>query len=299
MLSARKILSLILIPLALSSSSCTNFMEDFSSKDSDEAIYNDAVTLMNAQEWDAAIDKFEELSPGYASRSEVVENWAGTLAGKCGLRFFDVVTALGNGGQLLQAAMDSFTGKEVDTSACLAAQAKMEELGMTPSSRTTSQNFFMLILGLGKVGAFLHADADRNGTSNFGDGSMDAGFDACEQQRPSPPFPAQTPPAMDNPDGQFSDNELNQIVTGFGMILTNFAAISASLSGTDAGQVLADLEAQCAAIVPNPCNVTDPNTVDAQTRFALATMIHSGPATTEIQVGIGGCSGSLATCCGQ
>lgn len=299
MLKARNILFILLIPIALGSSSCTNFLEEPSGKNSDEAKYYDAIELMNNQEWDASIAKFEEISPGYASRSEVIENWAGALAGKCGIRFFDVVSALGSGGAILQAAMDSFTGKVVDTAACLDAEEKMEELGATPAARTNSQNFFMLILGLGKVGAFLHADADRDGTGSLGDGTKDAGFDACDEQWPSPPAPAQNPPASDNPDGSFSNNELNQIVTGFGMIMENFAAISASLSGTDAGTVLTEIQTECAGITPNPCTTTDPTLVDDDTRFALATIIHSGPATTEIQVGIGACAGSLATCCGQ
>jgi hypothetical protein len=226
----------------------------------------------------------------------VKENWAGALAGKCGLDFVGVFEAIGGGDPLLKGAMNAFTGVEIEPEYCIFAQEKMEEIGATPSLRTSSQNLFMLVLGLGKIGAYLRADADIDGTGNLGDDSMDAGFDACENHEF--PVPAGVPPATDLGDGLFSENELNQIVTGFGLILMNFASIADDLSG-GTGDALADVDAACSAIVPNPCNITDPSSVDAQTRYTFAAMIHSSTATTEIQIGIGACNGSLVTCCGQ
>jgi hypothetical protein len=291
-----KILLLIFASLALSNAACSNIFKGAASKTSDQVRYEDALKAIDAGEWATAIAKFELLSPDFAARQEVIEDWAGALAGHCGMDFVAVLDSIGSGGTLLQGAMNSVSGVEVNPGSCILAQTKMEEISALASQRTASQNLFMLVLGLGKIGAYLRADADRDGTGNLGDGSKDASFDACAGHEvvPGPP----NPEVGDEGDGLLSANELNQMITGFGLILLNFSAIADDLSG-GTGDALEAIDTACSALVPNPCNITDTTAINDQTRYTFAAMIHSGSSTTEIQIGIGACNGALAGCCGQ
>lgn len=268
----------------------------WSDQETDAARYEEALKSIDRQDWDAALAMFELLGDDYKNRTDVIENWSGAHAGKCGIDFMTVFTSIGSGQPLLKAAMNAFTGRDIDVASCHAARAKMEELGSSPFQRNASQNLFMLVLGMGHAGAYLRRDADIDGSNNLGDGSMDVGFDACANHEL--PFPAGSPPASDLADGLFSVNELNQIIMGFGLIINNFAAISAEVGGTE-GDALAEINDACDAISPNPCTLSDPSLIDDQARFTFAAIIHSGPDTTELKLGIGSCSGSLPTCCGQ
>lgn len=272
--------------------SCANIFEPASKKDTDEALYEDALKYLDASSWDSAIAKFNLLSDNYKLKTEVIENWAGAYAGKCGLIFSTYLSRLTgtNSGSTtaFKYFMNAFTGTTVDPQSCVLAENKMKEITPTVSGRSASQSFFMLLLGMVKIGAILRADADRDSTSNYGDGSMDAGFDAC------------TVSATDyTSDGQLSDIDVTHIITGLGMVLENFAAVSASLSGGDIGTTISSISTSCSGLNPNPCNISDPANVTAAMILAMRYMIHTTTGNPTIAIGIGGCTnGVIALCCG-
>ncbi len=284
--------SKIIFVIFFFSVSCANIFEPASKKDTDEALYEDALKALDASSWDTAITKFGLLSTNYKARTEVIENWAGAYAGKCGLVFSTYISRLTGSSSGSSTAfkyfMNAFTGTSVDPESCVLAENKMKEITPTVSGRTASQSFFMLLLGMVKVGSILRYDADKDSTGNLGDGTMDAGFDACVAG--SGDYTS---------DGQLTDTDVTHIITGLGMILENFAAVSASLSGSDIGTTLNSISTSCSGLAPNPCNITDPANVTAPMITTMRYLIHTATGNPTIALGIGGCTNAVvALCCG-
>ena len=276
--------------------SCSNIFEKAASKTTDEAILEDATKALDSLNFDSAISKFSELSTEYKTRQDVIEQWAWALAGKCGMDFITFFTNLGqatlSGSTIFRYFMSAFDQVVIDPASCKLAEEKMNEISPSPSSRNANQNLFMMILGMVKIGTYLRYEADRDSTSSLGDGSMDAGFDACTVSATDLPA---NPPVI----GQFSDNDIKQIVTGLGQVIMNFTAVGASVLGTDATAALSGLTTTCAALPTNPCNITDPANVDATTVTLMRQLLHTAPTNPALALGIGGCTNADVTqCCG-
>jgi hypothetical protein len=278
-----------LVLVLLSATSCQNVFKNTANKTTDEAYYEDAQKAMDALDWDEAISKFASMGAEFKSRPTVIEQWAGAYAGKCGLNFISYFGNLGSssltGSTLFKYFMNQFTGISISPQHCSLAQSKMEELGATSAERTSSQNLFMAILGMVKVGAYLRSIADVDGTDNLGDGTADY---------PAAPSPG----TYDSCDPAILDNDsLNGVITGMGLITNNITYLTVALGGSagDIGTALDDLAAVCAG---GACGKTDVSTVDVNDRDTFRDLLKTGTTNPSAPMGIEACvDPAILPCC--
>ena len=259
--------------------SCSNVFRGMSRQDSDEALYEDALKAMNSSDWDSAITKFQTLSATFLAQRTVRENYAGALAGKCGLIFMDYLNTISSsspGGSVttFQWLMNAFTQKIVNPSSCVLAETQIRSLGATPALRTTGQNLFLVILSLVKIGTTLRNRADIDSTNSLGDGTTDASFNACTA----------SPSAAD----VLTDAEIREVITGLALAIENSASLP---SGAGIGTSLGTLGGVCGAT----CNKTDSSAVNASDITTIRNLL----ATTANTIGVGGqCPTTIpAACC--
>lgn len=253
----------------------TNFFESFSKQDSDEALLQDALLLIDESNFDQAISKLSQISSDYKENSETktkfYETNAAAYAGKCGLIFTDFASSFGGSGGFIAQARNAFLGKLVDAPSCGLAQASMEALGSN-AVRTANQNFFMAILGLAKLGTLLRASSDSTNS-----GTADPLWSGC---------------AVDAGGGHgISDDDVKFAFTGLGLLLDNLAAIGGSVSGLDSA-ALSTFADTCATLVGVPCSLTATSSVTDPMVKVFRKIIDS---PTD---GIGSCSNAVgAICC--
>lgn len=269
----RNVLNFILC-LALLATGCSNPLEGLARKDTDEALYEDALKLLDKQDYLGSIEKFEAMSDGFASRTKVREHWAGALAGQCGLNFINYFTQLGDvdfgANPFFKALMDAWTDTDVSPSHCRRAENKIKEI-WEGELRTGSQQLFMAILSMAKIGTYLRTKADTDK-----DGAVDAGFTSCTAA---------------NDDDHLTNTEVAEIVSGFSLFLLNIVGFGSSLSNS-LEDLLDDLDFVCQALDPSPCDVFAAESVDAD----MITLFRKILDTAD--VGVGSCiDPSGALCC--
>ena len=255
-------------------SGCANIFRGPSSKTTDEVYFEDAQKAMDTLSWDLAITNFKSISPDFASRRDVIEAWAGTYAGKCGLDFIGYFTALSNaslaGSTFFLFLMKAFDGKIISPQYCTLAQAKMEEISKNPANRTASENLFMAILGMVKIGVYLKTNADPTDT-----GAPAPAFDSCTS------FPV-------------ADN--NEIVTGLGLITSNLVYLTAALASGSISGALTSVNTAC-GLSPGVCGKTDAATVTASDRKIIDAFLKTSGANPTAPIGIGNCANNLVIPC--
>lgn len=253
---------------------CANVFRGPSNKTSDEAYFENAQKAMDTQDWDLAITNFNLLSSDFKSRPDVIEAWAGTYAGKCGLDFITYFAALGNaslaGSTFFTFLMNAFTGRAIAPQYCTMAQAKMEEISAAPANRSSSENLFMAILGMVKIGVYLKKNADTND-----DGIPDVAFDACTSL-----------PAADN----------KEITTGLGLLTTNLTYLTAVLSSGSVSGALTAVNAAC-SLSPGACGKTDATTVSPADLNSIDDLLKTSSSNPTVPLGIGNCVNPVATLC--
>lgn len=269
----KKTMNYLLSAMLLFSLGCANPLEAGAKKDTDEAIYEDAEKAMNSGDWEEALEKLESLSDSFKARPEVIRTWAGVLANKCGLDFISLVQSLKEADlsstTIFRYFMILFQTTAVDPTSCDLAQTKMEEIGVLPANRTEGDNFFMAILGMAKIGTYLKSLADTNE-----DGATDVGFNSCA-------------PAS------FSDANLNNFITGMGLVTTNASYLPSSVS-TSIGSYFTQISTVCGA----SCSVTDPDDVQPGDRDTFRDILKTGPSNPTLPAGIETCNnGAVTTCC--
>ena len=251
-----------------------NIFSASASKTSDESLYEDALKLIDDADFDGAIAKILLMTTANQNTEEVQRSLAGAYAGKCGLIFLDMMEGLSSGtGTPFNIFMSGFTSITVTPASCYTSQTTLEtKFGATAAARDNSDvNMFMAVLGMAKIGTYLRekADADQ-------DGVVDAAFNACNA-------------------GSISDAEVKQVGTGLGMVIDNFTAVAAAVSGgSGALDAIANLQAACALMPSNPCTITDPNSAswDATRIKAIRSIIKS------TSYGIQSCADAgIVTCC--
>ncbi|GIL18455.1 MAG: hypothetical protein BroJett040_22060 [Oligoflexia bacterium] len=227
-----------------------------SNKETDQARYEDALKAKNNSDWDTAITKFQALSSDFLNQEAVLEQYAGALAGKCGLNFITYTNSLGSSTidsstPFFKYLMNAFTGKAVSPAHCTTAEMVMKQIKTMTGTWTTNQTFFVLILSMVKMGTYIRNKADVDGTGNLGDGNPDATINLCRDAE-----------AGDATTAYLTDTEIKEIITGFALMLQNFAAFSANLGG--AGDALATISATCGPPLNLTfCSKTDAAGVDA------------------------------------
>lgn len=247
---------LYLTILALFMNSCgPNVLSGLGSQTSDEYYLEEATKANNAQNYDYALDVLlNKLSAGAQARASTKELLASAYAGKCGFNFVDYVDGLANStGSPFNMVMQPFVQVAADPSYCLLALQTIDTIG-TPSQRTTNQNTFSAITGLVLMGISLRAYADKDGTDNNGDGLMDVNNMVCQA-------------------GQISDDQMNDIIVGYGYFVTNFAYIGAMLGNATSG--LDDSISMCTSTPGADCDVTDKASVTSQTRDVMRRLLNT------------------------
>lgn len=230
----RAVKHFILLTLLLITSSCDkpNVLTEYSKTDSDEALFLEARKRMDNFEWDKAISILtSDLTPEYRNTSKVKERLMHAYGGKCGISFFDMIHSLKsmNSTSMFDIALKVFDQKVVNVAACDAAIGVLHELGPTSATRTHDQNTFAAILGLTQMGTTIKAKFDRE-SSGLGDGSVDSGWNACE---------------ISSATLRLSDDDVNRVATGVGLIFENLLALGDSLTSGSAGGAFDDARALC------------------------------------------------------
>ena len=167
-----------LITLLLTTS-CSNILDEFAKKDTDEALLYEAYKNMNSGLWDLAIGNFEDMSADYLTKREVKIQYAKAYAGRCGLDllqlFEDLSSNLSTGRLyvLLMTALSGATVTEADD--CAQAESIMLSISQLASSRTGEENTTLAFISFAKMGAIFSAFADETTP----DGTTDADFNGC------------------------------------------------------------------------------------------------------------------------
>lgn len=231
-----RILIFSLALLLTSSCDKPNNLTEFSSTESDEALYFEAKKAMNSSNWEGAIDIMtNQMSATYRARSEVKESLMHAYGGQCGISFFDFINNLKSvsSSKMFEFSLQMFGGRVVNQEACDSAVDTLISLGATAASRTTNQNVFAAILGLTRMSTTLHAKFDQE-FSGLGNGVVDAGWDSCNTADT-----AQT----------LSDEEMNRVVTGAALIFENLAVLGDQLTSGSAGGAFDAAKTLCEASV--------------------------------------------------
>ena len=278
-----KSLTLVFISFSLFFAGCSNIFQAASNTGSDEALYEDARTLIDGQDYSAAIAKFAAMSSSFQTRQEVIEAWAGAYAGKCGLDFISYFGTLGSvsltGSTLFKYFMTAWAQKNIDADSCRLAQLKLEEISPNPANRTAGQNLFMAVLGMVKMGVYLRQYADKDSTGGLGDGNLDATVSICTDDNSNLPMAA-----------------LNEVITGLGLLTSNLAYLTAVLTATDITNALTTLNTVCTAS-PGACGKTNSSDVTDADRDLFRDLLNTGPTNPTAPLGVGDCVNPLVTPC--
>jgi hypothetical protein len=173
-----RIIQITIVTAGVLSCTGSNLYKDLASnKTSDEALYEDATKLIDDGDYTAAITKLLATSSSFQTSAKLKESLAGAYAARCGMEFIPYVTNLsgGSSSSLYTMAMNGFVGEDTSNYAdCQAAETLIESIGAI-GVRTQSQNLFLMVLELAKMGNRIRASADILPTA-VGDGTVDAGF---------------------------------------------------------------------------------------------------------------------------
>ncbi len=244
-----------------------NLYEASSSKTSREAIIEDISTLTNSLKFAEAILLIEQ-NPTLIPTREDKLLFASAYAGSCGLTFATIFESLATAtGSPMEFAKNAFTTRNIIPSNCFKAQQWIEAIGIN-SFRNTNENIAMFLIGLAKIGTYLRnrADTDKNGV-------LDAGYDSCS--------------ATSLPTA-----EIKQIITGFGLMIQNAAAIGTNISpGLSAS--ITNVNAACTALGLS-CTQTDPALVPDADATSFRDAIKSDKV---LDLGIESCTPAASTCC--
>ena len=274
----------LLLVCFLSFSSCQNVFTGMADKTSDEALYEDALKAMDVQDYNSAVAYFNQLSDKFTAHTTVLENWAGALAGQCGLNFINYMNALSTANlgatTFFKFLTTVWSQQNINPSACYAAELKIKQI-WTSDSQSASQQLFMAILSMVKMGTYIRSKADNAENGGLGNGTIDGAYNSCSTATPA---------------HNLTDAEVTQIITGFSLFLTNIASFTASLSGSLSGAlgVFNDpTTGICATVLPaHTCDTTDPTLVTATQILWMRRILKADT------IGIESCAvAGLATCC--
>lgn len=220
--------------------SCSNPLTQLSNQSSHEALYEDAKKAANNGRWNEAINKYQQMEPSYRNQRSIRFDYAKALAGACGYDFIGFAGSLGNANlgasTLMQYLLSLWGNKAITPDLCTAAELEVKEI-WDVSTPTTTEQFFMALLSLAKMGMYLRYKADIQENQGLGNGLPDNTFDSCDD--------SDTPQTM-------TDGDIKEVMTGLGLFLQNIAAVGSAISNSLQNSS-SNLSAACALVTPNPC----------------------------------------------
>ncbi len=271
----KNILNIIILSIFISSCG-PNALTGLGSQTSDEYYFEEATKANNNQDFDYAIDVLLNKLSATGQASVVgKELLASAYAGKCGFNFVNYVTALAASSStaVFKTMMQPFVQVVTAPEYCLLSLQTIDTLG-APGVRTTNQNTFSAITGLVLMGASMRAYADKDGTGGNGNGEMDT-----------------TVSHLICKDTHVTDDQMNDIIVGYGYFVTNLAYVSASMLGTSSFDSLNDSVDACNSLPGADCTVTVKANVSADTRTIIRLLLNtatygigSRPGTTPAEI---------------
>lgn len=253
-----------------------NILSEFGDKTSDEALLFDAQMHIDHEEWTDAIEKFDAMTDDFRAEREVRALEASAYAGRCGLRFLDLINIFTNIGTtlLFRELMESFPGATAAQAAdCAQAESLIKQIDPVATERTVDENLLMAFLSFVKIGVLIsvNADADGNGIPNWASG------DACSAVN-------------------ITDADVNQIGTAIANANASLTAVDGA-SEIGGGQ-LDSLEQFCEVLDDAPldasynfCAALNTTDMTANMRRALRSIIQENQ-----YVGIGSCNNTFVNC---
>lgn len=231
---------IIILSLALTTS-CgqPNVLTEYSTTDSDQALYLDAKNLIDDSSWDAAISILTtELSAAYQERTDVKTTLMYAYSGKCGISFLNLINNLKStqSSEMFKIALDLFDNTNVDVAACDLAIDTLHSIGATAPERSSDLNLFAAVLGIARMGTTLHSKFDKD-SGGLGDGDADMGWNSC---------------VVSSAALHLSDDDMNRIASGVGLIFENLAALGDELTSGSAGSSFDAAKALCETTITMP-----------------------------------------------
>ncbi len=228
-------------------------MHDLSSRDSDQEYYSKAMDALNQEAFDQAITIVgTQISSTGQTWPKVRELLASAYAGKCGLNFINYTYALASqsSGSAMSTVMRPFVQLAADPPSCRLALETIELIGPT-ETRTNNQNIFASVAGMVLMGAALRTYADTS--PQLGDGSADINLCA-----------------------DFTDEQVDDIIIGFGFFSKNFAAVTSTLVGSYSISALGDVVTICNdAIGAQSCSMTNPAEITPSVRIGFRNLVNT------------------------
>jgi hypothetical protein len=230
------------------------------SETSDDYLMEEATKANNSRNYDYALEILTtKISSSAKTTVKAKELLASAYAGKCGFNFAEYVENLVDsvGGTAFRIAMDPFVGVELEPAYCLQALQTMDTLG-TPVQRTANQNTFTAITGMVMMGASLRAYSDAT-PAPAGDGTIDVNL--CSG---------------------VTNDQMDDVIVGYGYFATNFAYVSAALVGSSSFGSLQDVINICNGMPGGvTCTITNKTDITGLTRDTFRDIIN----TVEFGVG--------------
>lgn len=243
-----------LLSLALFFTACGNIISGLGSETSDAYLIEEASKANNNQNYTYALEILTtKLSSSAKNTVRAKELLASAYAGKCGFNFATYVEnlAASSAGTAFRIAMNPFVGVQLEPAYCLQALQTMDTLG-TPAQRTANQNTFVAITGMVMMGASLRSYADKTPTL-LGDGTIDVNL--CSG---------------------VTNDQMDDVILGYGYFATNFAYVSAALVGSSSFASLQDVVNICNGLPGGiTCTVTDKASISNLTRDTFRDIINT------------------------
>lgn len=294
--NSHKFIQLSLVFLfSLTQLQCANFLEPMTPKDTNEAYLYSARKKIDHGDYLEAIDDLLLLEADFAADNDVRVTFASAYAGACGMEFIPFFSNISSANitppnTFFKFLRGSFIDKATTPSYCTLAENKLKEIGATEALRLAAMggskevNMLMAILAMAKMGSVLRTASDVDGTNSLGDGSTDAGFDACT-----------------NDDSNITDDEVLEVATGFGLFIENLTSLLGS--GSDAETALDGvsliLTAICDLAPADKCIIRNVSDVDPADQAELVDTYRDLLSTDTL--GIGSCDApghpDPDTCC--
>ncbi len=249
-----------LITIIFFLTSCSgNLFQELSSKTGDDDYILEAQEYLNNEDFDSAILILTtKVSAEGQLTVKAREVLASSYAGKCGLNFIEYTDSLAASttGSAFAVLMAPFIGKEVAPQYCRNALDTMQLIG-TSSTRTLNQNAFTSIVGMVLIGTALRGYADL--APALGDGTADVNI--CSGM---------------------TDDQIDDVVLGFGFMSENFSAVSSTLIGGSSSSSLDDVIDTCTSVAGASCQITDASNITPMIRDTVRDLVN----TTEYGIGL-------------
>ncbi len=234
-------------------SSCSgNLFQELSSKTGDDDYILEAQEYLNNEDYDSAILILTtKLSSAGQQTVKAREVLASSYGGKCGLNFIEYTDSLASSttGSAFAVLMAPFIGVAVAPEHCRSALDTMQLIG-TPTTRTLNQNAFTSILGMVLIGTALRGYADL--APALGDGTADVNI--CSGM---------------------TDDQIDDVVLGFGFMSENFGAVSSSLIGGSSSTSLDAVINTCTSAAGASCQITDPVNITPAIRDTVRDLVNT------------------------